>query len=73
MTITINLWHLIWGAVTYIAVGVLLYLPLNLWALTRISNPDTRAQLRRRIFRLRPFLVQVVAWPLAIAEDRSWL
>jgi hypothetical protein len=65
----INLWHVLIAVGAYLVVGVVLYLPLNLLALTRVPDLDERSHMRRRILRLRPFLLQVVAWPLSISEE----
>ena len=71
MEVRIDLWHIVWGAVAYLATGALLYLPLNWLAYRRWIHPKYGPLLDfwRRVRRPKLFVVQVAAWPLAVWEE----
>lgn len=67
VTLTFHLWWLL----AYLAVGVVLYLPLNGLANRQLTNRVSLLQALRRNGVVRfatAFVVQVVAWPLAVWE-----
>lgn len=67
VTMTLHLWWLL----AYLAVGVVLYLPLNWMANRQVTNRVSLLHILRRngvINFVTAFVVQVVAWPLAVWE-----
>lgn len=72
ITVTLHAWWLL----AYLAVGVVLYVPLNMVALHRIfGRPKFADEMRRLIKRPWRFawgcIVQIVMWPFAAWEAFS--
>jgi len=69
MTITINLWWFIIPWMAWIAIGIVLLLPLNYIAYRRDPWPHWGLSFWRTLGRPRwSWLLQVFAWPIALAE-----
>ena len=69
--VSIHFTFYLWWLYLYLAIGVVLFLPLNWLALKQIANPDPFwVEVRRSRWSSR--LIQVVAWPLAIWEVLRW-
>ena len=69
MTITINLWWFAIAWLAWIAVGIILLLPLNYIAYRHREPGHWGLSFWRTLGRPRwAWLLQVLAWPIALAE-----